>query len=79
VLEGKTRPEDFTISLTSSRAEWLLQVLHESTPSPRRKNHDYPRLADIRKHFPAADARGFDRFSRSVAWRTIRQAGLLLV
>lgn len=74
-----TRTDDFTISLTSSRAEWLLHVLHESTPSPRRSNHDYPRLADIRKHFPAAGARGFDRFSRSVAWHTLRQAGLLLV
>jgi len=74
-----TRTEDFTISLASPHAEWLLRFLHESTPSPSRRNHAYPRLAEVRDRFPAAGARGFDRFSRGSAWQSIRQAGLLLV
>ncbi|MBK9997511.1 MAG: radical SAM protein, partial [Nitrospira sp.] len=75
-----TRTEDFTIKyLESPRFEWLLRFLHESTPSPSRRNHAYPRLAEVRDRFPAAGARGFDRFSRGSAWQSIRQAGLLLV
>lgn len=74
-----TRTEDFTISLASPHTEWLLRFLHESTPSLSRRNHAYPRLAEVRDRFPAAGARGFDRFSRGSAWQSIRQAGLLLV
>ncbi|MBI4001341.1 MAG: B12-binding domain-containing radical SAM protein, partial [Nitrospira defluvii] len=74
-----TRGEDFSLTLSSRHATWLISLLHESTPSSHRTAHAYPRFAEAREHFPVSGTRGFDRFSRTRAWHTIRHAGLLLV
>lgn len=74
-----TRTEDFSISLSSHQALWLLTLVQDSTPSSHRTSREYPRLADARKCFPGTGARRFDRFIETAAWHTIRQAGLLLV
>jgi hypothetical protein len=74
-----TRVEDFSLTLSSAHAAWVMSLIHESMPSPHRPTHEYPRITDIRRHFPISGTRGFDRFSRTKAWHTIRQAGLLLV
>lgn len=74
-----SRTDDFTITLSSQQAEWMLRLLHEATPAPSRTNREYPRLAEARQQFPASGPRGFDRFSKTTPWQTIRQAGLLLV
>ncbi len=74
-----TRVEDFTFTLSPRHAAWLVSLLQESTPSPHRTSIEYPRLADARRHFPVSGTQGFDRFSHTRAWQTIRQAGLLLV
>lgn len=74
-----TRVADFSLTLSSPHAAWLIALLHESTPSQHRTAPEYPRLAEVRQHFPVSGTRGFDRFSRTQAWQTIRQAGLLLI
>ena len=74
-----TKTEDFTISLSPDQVEWLLTLLQDSTPSPQRTSHDYPRIAEARLHFPGTGSRGFDRFARTAAWQRTRQAGLLLI
>ncbi|MBV6469095.1 MAG: hypothetical protein NBKEAIPA_00978 [Nitrospirae bacterium] len=74
-----TRSEDYAVSLSPAQAEWLLDLLQHSTPHPHRKGEDYPRLAALRETFPGNDSTGFDRFSTTRAWKTIRKAGLLLV
>lgn len=74
-----TRMEDFSISLSPNQVEWLLTLLRDSTPSSQRTTLDYPRVADARENFPGTGARGFDRFAKTAAWHSARQAGLLLV
>ncbi|MBA2485947.1 MAG: radical SAM protein [Nitrospira sp.] len=74
-----TRVEDFSLTLSPRHASWLVSLLHQSTPAPRRTAHEYPRLAEAREDFPVSGTRGFDRFSHTRAWQTIRRAGLLLV
>lgn len=74
-----TRVEDFSLSLAPRHAAWLFTLLRKSTPGPHRSTSGYPRLAEVRDNFPVTGARGFDRFSASRAWHTIRRAGLLLV
>lgn len=74
-----TPVEDFSVTLSSRHAQWMLALLQEATPSPHRTTAEYPRVSDAREHFPVSGPRGFDRFSGTRAWHTIRQAGLLLV
>lgn len=74
-----TRSEDFPLTLASAQAAWLTSLLNRSTPSPCKQGDHYPRLAEARETFPVNGSRGFDRFSRTQAWQTVRQAGLLLV
>lgn len=74
-----TRVEDFSLTLSSAHAAWVMSLIHESMPLPHRPTHEYPRITDIRLNFPISGTRGFDRFSRTKSWHTIRQAGLLLV
>lgn len=74
-----TRAEDFSLTLSPRHATWLISLLHQSMPSAHRTTPEYPRLAEIREHFPVSGARGFDRFGNTRAWHTIRHAGLLLV
>jgi len=74
-----TRVKDFTVTLSSLHAAWLMALVQESTPSPHRTAPEYPRMSDVRQDFPLSGTGGFDRFSRTKAWQTIREAGLLLV
>ena len=74
-----TRMEDFSINVSSTQAEWLIDLLQNSTPSPHRAGRDYPRFAEARERFPRTGTRGFDRFAKTAAWHNARQAGLLLV
>ena len=74
-----TRMEDFSINVSSTQAEWLIDLLQNATPSPHRAGRDYPRFAEARERFPRTGTRGFDRFAKTAAWHNARQAGLLLV
>ena len=74
-----TRLEDFTFTLAAPHVPWLMSLIRESTPSADRTAPEYPRITDVRRHFPVSGIQGFDRFTRTKAWQTIRQAGLLLV
>jgi hypothetical protein len=74
-----TCAEDFSLTLSPRHAAWLVALLQESAPSPHRATTEYPRFAEARQQFPTTGAQGFDRFSHTRAWQTIRQAGLLLV
>ena len=74
-----TCAEDFSLTLSPRHAAWLIALLQESAPSSHRTTPEYPRVAEAREQFPTTGAQGFDRFSRTCAWQTIRQAGLLLV
>ena len=74
-----TRMEDFSISVSSDQAAWLVDLLQNASPSPNRTGRDYPRFAEARERFPRTGARGFDRFAKTAAWHNTRQAGLLLV
>ena len=74
-----TRTEDLSLMLSTHQARWVVSLLDESTPSPRGAAVEYPRIAEARERFPLSGPKGFDRFSRSPAWHTIRGAGLLLV
>ncbi|HVG02313.1 MAG TPA: radical SAM protein, partial [Nitrospira sp.] len=74
-----TRREDVSLTLSTDQARWLISLLENSTPSRSDRTVQYPRLAEAREHYPISGPEGFDRFSRSRAWHTIRDAGLLLV
>ncbi|HPV83632.1 MAG TPA: radical SAM protein, partial [Nitrospira sp.] len=74
-----TRMEDFSISVSSDQAAWLVDLLQNASPSPNRTGRDYPRFAEARERFPRTGARGFDRFAKTAAWHNTRRAGLLLV
>ena len=74
-----TRTDDASLVLSVRQARWLMSLLKESTPSPSGTSAEYPRIAEARERFPLSGPRGFDRFSRTRAWETIRHAGLLLV
>ena len=74
-----THTEDFSLTLSPRHATWLITLLQQSTPDPERTIREYPRLMEARDSFPVTGARGFDRFSNSRAWHSVRRAGLLLV
>jgi hypothetical protein len=74
-----TRTEDVSLVLPARQAEWVAALLEKASPSASGGPIEYPRFAEARDHFPVSGRQGFDRFSRTRAWQSIRDAGLLLV
>ncbi len=74
-----TRTEDIALSLPSTLACWLDDLIRAATPEGSAHRMGYPRLIDMRKQFEEALHQDFDEFRKGIAWRKIRKAGLLLV
>jgi len=77
ILPNRTMDEILTLPTT--QAEWLLNLIHEATPVLPQGGHDYPIYKEVRAAFPLGGAKGFDGWWKSVASTTTRAMGLLLV
>ncbi len=70
------QPTHQTITLPKVRAEWLQQVITQSTP--QRTSQPYPHMRDVTSSFPGTE-QDFQSFLHSSSWKTIRSTGLVLV
>lgn len=75
IVPGRTR--NSTLLLSHEQGEWITDLILRSTPQNRR-SVPYPSLRETQSGFPGGAAE-FERFLRSVSWKKIRAAGLLLV
>ena len=66
-----------TISLSTGEAQWLLELLSQSTPQGKNAGA-YPLLRQIQGEFPDKN-KALSTWFRSPAWKKVRRAGLLLV
>jgi radical SAM superfamily enzyme YgiQ (UPF0313 family) len=66
-----------TVTLPSAQADWLKDLLMESTLGKARGSR-YPLWRDMRRAFPGTTA-DLTSFVQQPAWRKVRAAGLLLV
>lgn len=64
------------LMLPTSQAQWLTQLISNATP--QQPSQTYPHIHDIGKGFPGTAA-SYNRFVTSLAWRQIRDTGLVLV
>ncbi|HSE59789.1 MAG TPA: radical SAM protein [Nitrospiraceae bacterium] len=77
ILPNET--EDRRIRLDKRQAQWLLELIASSCPRTKAPSPAYRRLMEMRETFPFGGPSAFDSWSRKSAWRTVREAGLLLV
>lgn len=73
------RTEDTEVRIPSDLAIWLVDLIRAAIPTRDKRGEGYPSLKDVRVNFLLGGPRGFDTLLRSVAWRKVRRAGLLLV
>ncbi|HEU4684106.1 MAG TPA: radical SAM protein [Nitrospira sp.] len=66
-----------SVTLPKAEALWFVDVLRRATPAGKSTNK-YPRIREIAGDFPGGE-KHFAAFIGSSAWRTVRDAGLLLV
>jgi radical SAM superfamily enzyme YgiQ (UPF0313 family) len=74
-----SRTMDETCTLPRGEAEWLLDLIHRSTPHIADKGHSYPTLKDTRAKYPKGGAEKFDTMLHSSGFEKARSIGLLLV
>jgi hypothetical protein len=73
------RAADTETRLQPAKATWLLDLIQQSTPACKKHGEGYPALKDVRATYPFGGNRGFDALVKSVPWKKVRAAGLLLV
>ena len=73
------RTMDETCMLPKEDAEWLLDLIHRSTPRGADGGHSYPTFKDTRATYPKDGLREFDSMLHSPAFEKARAIGLLLV
>jgi radical SAM superfamily enzyme YgiQ (UPF0313 family) len=71
--------EDVELRLPTVKAEWLVDLVHDATPSRKKGGEKYPSLQKVRMEYPFGGARAFDLMIRSTSWKKARGGGLLLV
>lgn len=74
-----SRTMDETCTLQEEEAEWLLDLIHKSTPHSTGEAHSYPTFKDTRAAYPKSGAKGFDAMLHSEGFEKARAIGLLLV
>ena len=74
-----TRTDDRTLALAPETADWFCDVIRQATPSRGRRGDGYPHMKQVRETYPLGGPSRFDALIRSKPWRTVRDAGLLLV
>ncbi|CAI4031911.1 Radical SAM protein [Nitrospira tepida] len=77
ILPNET--EDRRIRLDKPQAQWLLELIAAANTRNKQSPPAYRRLAEMRETYPFGGPSAFDSWSRKSAWRTVKQAGLLLV
>jgi len=73
------RVADMAIRLPKEKIPWLLDLIHQATPTREKRGKPYPSLKAVRVAYRFGSVRGFDRLVESATWRKVRTAGLLLV
>lgn len=74
-----SRTMDETCTLPKEEAEWLIDLIHKSTPRCVDKGHSYPTFKDTRANYPKGEAEGFEAMLQSSGFEKARSMGLLLV
>lgn len=77
ILPGRT--EDVEVLLEPAKAAWLIELIHQATPTRGKRGEGYPSLKEVRAQYPLGGPRAFDALVRSAAWKKARTSGLLLV
>ena len=77
ILSNRTMDE--TCTLPKVEAEWLIDLIHRSTPGDHGSGFSYPTFKETRIRYPNGGAEGFDAIQRSPWFRKARAVGLLLV
>ena len=67
-----------TVTIPPSEAQWLDNLIRQSTPNDGSSSHSYPLLRSVSSAFPGGTEQ-FERFLNRDYWDRIRSAGLLLV
>jgi hypothetical protein len=77
ILPNRTKDE--TLMLSRAQTDWLVHLIHQSTPVRRPGGHHYPTFKTIHAEFPGGGPSKFSTFWRSGAMKTVRDVGLVLV
>ncbi len=73
------RTEDVVLRLSADKAIWLVELIGAATPRPEKHGDRYPALKDVQTHYPWKLSGGFETVLQSIAWKKVREIGLLLV
>ncbi len=74
-----SRTMDDTCTLPKNEAEWLLDLIHKSTPHYTDEGLSYPTFKDTRSAYPKGGTKSFDAMLQSSGFEKARSIGLLLV
>lgn len=73
------RTDDIVLRMRREKANWFVDLLEAATPRRGKHGDRYPMLKDVQARYPRSHAGAFNDLSRSMAWRKMREVGLLLV
>ena len=73
------RTSDAQLKLSGGETDWLMNLIHISTPVGQESGHPYPTFKEVRANFPFGGPEAFDALWKSPSFQTARSVGLLLV